>query len=281
MANRIISRIVGLLLLAAVAAKVNGLRVDALPQVGLLSMRWVQVATLEWEAILALWLFWGHYRITAWAVALATFAAFAAVSAHLGFVGESSCGCFGALSVSPWIAFGLDVAVIAALTIWRPDLRAAVCARGRAVTRLAGAALCFVLIVGSLLGAMAGAATLRFGSTEAALAHLRNERIAIRPRMLDVGVASCGEVVRVRVEVVNWTDREVRIVGGTADCSCFVLEDLPVTIPPGERRHIAASIASPKSPGVFMRDAYVWTDDAVQRWVLLRFTGESRLVPNE
>src|SRR5207249_8212034 len=82
-----------------------------------------QVGLIEFEILLGIWLLSGKSPIGSWIVALAGFASFAAVSSYLGWIGQASCGCFGRLSVNPWVAFGLDVVVIAILLVGRPDLK--------------------------------------------------------------------------------------------------------------------------------------------------------------
>jgi hypothetical protein len=79
--------VLGGLLLAAAGLKLYGLSVSAIPRVGWFSQPWVQLAVVEWELILGLWLLSGSYPRGAWLAALGTFAAFAAVSGYLGWIG--------------------------------------------------------------------------------------------------------------------------------------------------------------------------------------------------
>lgn len=67
-----------------------------------------------------MWLLSGRWPSASWVVAVATFAAFAAYNLFsLGF-GHRSCGCFGAVELHPVVLLSLDVAVLAALFVWRP-----------------------------------------------------------------------------------------------------------------------------------------------------------------
>jgi hypothetical protein len=106
----------GLLLLAAAGLKLYGMNVAPFAQYGWLTAPWVQVLAVLWEVALGLWLLSGAHRAGAWAVAVGTFAAFAAVSGYLGWIGQANCGCFGAIQASPWHAFAVDVV---ALRCWR------------------------------------------------------------------------------------------------------------------------------------------------------------------
>jgi hypothetical protein len=45
------------------------------------------------------------------------------MSLYRASVGESSCGCFGKVSVSPWVSAGIDLLVVAAVVMWRPGGR--------------------------------------------------------------------------------------------------------------------------------------------------------------
>jgi hypothetical protein len=81
-----------------------------------------------------------------------------------------------------------------------------------------------------------------FGSLPAAIAFFRSERVSAYPRLIEVGEGVSGETRKVSVEVVNWTDKPVRLIGGTRDCSCTVLGELPVTIPAGEVRSVSVGV---------------------------------------
>lgn len=201
-----------MLLLAAAGLKRNGLAVDPVGRMGLFSLPAFQIAVVEFELFLAAWLLWGRQPLGSWATAIGVFTVFAVVSAYQGWIGRASCGCFGRLSVSPWYAFGLDLTVLLALLLGRPDLLA---------LRLLLASLLPALygLVGAIvmLGAMAGLGFLTYGSPDAALAHLRGERISFYPRLVDIGSGEPGEQREAAVEVVNRLDHPIRLIGGTKD----------------------------------------------------------------
>jgi hypothetical protein len=118
-----------------------------------------------------------------------------------------------------------------------------------------------------------GLAALSFGSTDAALAQLRGERISIRPSFLDVGGGQPGQTLETAVEAVNRTDRPVRMIGGSSDCSCVVTADLPLTLGPGEARRVSVQVHLPASSGLFQRKAFFWTDCDEARSVVFGLTG--------
>lgn len=84
---------------------------------GLLESHWFLIGVVQFELLLGFWLASGLWIRAAWCVGLATFSLFAVVAAEKGLMGERSCGCFGRVPTSPWLAFSIDVAV-AALALW-------------------------------------------------------------------------------------------------------------------------------------------------------------------
>lgn len=107
------------------------------------------------ESFLALWLLSGIAPCRCRTVALIAFGAFAIVSGVKALQGESTCGCFGAASVSPVVTLVLDLATMFLLTIAGSDRERS--AAGRFTSRLVyvpfcgGVAVCTLLIVPQLL----------------------------------------------------------------------------------------------------------------------------------
>jgi hypothetical protein len=206
----------------------------------------------------------------AWIVAVVTFAAFAIISFYQGWVGQASCGCLGTkVKVSPWLMFTVDVFAVAGLLLARPDLRPIWENRSR-IVRVGATVFGGYLL---LLGSLGVFAHYHFGSIDAALAGLRSERLSVYPALVDVGEGAPGESRDALVELSNRTDRPIRIIGGTSDCSCTVLGDLPVTIPPGEARSITVTVYLPNSVGRFNRKAELKIDDQGFGRVGFRLTG--------
>src|SRR5581483_11614716 len=74
--------LLGILLLAAGALKLYGVRVSAVPRLGWFAQPQVWVATGVWEFVLGFWLLSGAQRALSWLAATGTFVAFAGVSAY-------------------------------------------------------------------------------------------------------------------------------------------------------------------------------------------------------
>ncbi len=254
---------VGGLLLAAAGLKLAGLAASAVPPHGWYAQPWVQAAAAGWELVLGAWLLGGSAPRTAWAVAVLTFAGFAAVSASLGLAGVARCGCLGAVATSPWAAFGIDIAALALLALGRPRANDPVpVERPRFGGVVVGAATVLVL-----LGA---AGSWVYGSPGAALARLRGDALTLTPDYLDFGTLPAGESRDAALTVSNWSDRPVRLVGGTSDCTCTTLADLPVTIVPGGRAAVTVRLAAPPSEGQLTRTVMLRTDHPDQPHVRAR-----------
>jgi hypothetical protein len=241
----------GLLLLAAAGLKLYGMNVAPFAQYGWFTAPWVQVLAVFWEILLGLWLLSGAYRAGAWVAAVGTFAAFAAVSGYLGWIGQASCGCFGVIRASPWWALGLDLVALLALWLGRPPLVVAGSFSFRELKTLGVGTAC-VAGLGTL-------SVLAFGSLDGALARLRGESLSVSTSYLDFGEGSPNEILTATVEITNRSDGPVQLVGGTSDCSCIATDDMPVTIQPGESAGVRVLLKVPASGAGLM-----------SRWVELR-----------
>lgn len=271
----VVSRVLGLLLLAAAGLKLHGLAIDPVGRSGIFSGPEWQVAALELEVLLGFWLLAGARPAGAWLGSILTFTFFAAISGYQTWVGQASCGCFGAVVVSPGHALGLDLVVVFVLLIARPDFSSVHDEPRRGwIVALAPLGIGLAGIAAILL-ILAGLATATAGSVDAALAQLRGERLSIQPRLADVGRGRAGETREITLQLRNWADEPIRIIGGTSDCSCVATEQLPITIPAGESRSLTVKMRLPAKQGTFTRKAFLWTDDDHNRRLYFRLTGRS------
>ena len=93
-----------------------------------------------------------------------------------------------------------------------------------------------------LFGATALGGSLAYGSPQAALARLRGDKLTAEPSFIDFGAIESGQTFDTSIAVRNWTDRPIRLVGGTSDCSCIATDGLPATIEPGEVQSIPPAL---------------------------------------
>ncbi len=260
---------VGCVLILTALLKAASRSADTTPLTAWVSPGWLNVVAVPFEFLLGAWLITGRRREAAWAIAVATFTLFAALSIWSGWVGHASCGCLGVVRVSPWWMAGFDALVLALLlTIGRPRT-------GTGWRVAAGDAAEFAVAYGLLLGAATAAIATSAGTADAAVAYLRGERVFLSQSVFDFGTVPAGEVAAAAVEVRNLSGREVRIVGGTSDCSCTMIEDLPVTIPAGGTARVTVRLAMPAGAGNFSRTATLWTDAPGHQSIPVALAGRS------
>ncbi|MFO0842484.1 MAG: DUF1573 domain-containing protein [Gemmataceae bacterium] len=249
--------------------KLYGLSLDPFAEGSVLASPRLQIAAIELEILLGLWLLAGWAARWSWLASLGMFSVFACVSLYLALAGQASCSCFGRLMVSPWITVGIDVAAVAALVVWRPvpDVEGLRPAWVQQVVKVA-VGVCLLLAIGS------GAARVGFASPAEALAWLRGEAVTVDPAVYDVGKGTRGEERTFRIQLTNRTRQPIQVVGGTTTCSCVTTKDLPLTLAEGETESIEVSVAFVGSPGRFQRLFRLITDAASQPRVVARFSGE-------
>lgn len=272
--QRIAFAVLGLLLLVTALLKAQGPADGALGQNTILFSPRLRFAVMEVEALLGLWLLSGWAKRAAWFLAVAFFLIVAGVSLYLGLMGQSSCGCFGRLHVSPWSAFTLDVACLAVLGLCRPSFRrvedekAIDLRRLREALKIVGGAVALLAVcVGSLL--LAGGS--RPGDF---LARVRGEGVSVEPPVTEMGADVAGQTRQFTVRLHNHWDRTVKIIGGTASCACLAIEDLPITIPPGGFEQVTVLARFKGTRGLFEQEyQFYYVDGENQNRVLARFQG--------
>jgi hypothetical protein len=190
----LVRSLLGLLLLTAAGLKAHGLAVDPVARMGFFSLAEIQLAIILFEVFLGLWLLSGKRAIGSWVISTMTFAVFAAISFYQGWIGQSSCGCAGLVSLSPWWAFGFDVLIVATLIIVRPKLGIVPqepchylsMTLPQMVRVMVGTSIVMVLV-------LMGLAQLTFGSLRGTIAYFRGERVSVEPFVVDVGEGERGE----------------------------------------------------------------------------------------
>lgn len=257
--QRVILLAVSLILLATACLKLLGLDVFSASKVGTLSSPAIQSGAVAWETFLGLWLLSGVLRNSAWAFALATFVAFAAVSAGLTWIGVASCGCLGEIPVAPHWMLLLDGLVVAALIWKRPTATRRSLLAATSVAWASLASLGGLVLIGQQTGINAG------------IIHLILNTAIQVDDVVDYGTVEPGQILKKDVALKNGTASSVRLVGGTLDCSTMVA-GATTTIAPGETATVSVNfrVARDAEPGLFSRGVEVWTDSPTQPVVRLR-----------
>ena len=112
--------VLGSVLVVASFLKGFDLLTDPLAGYDVIGPRWLLIVLVGFEWGLGLWLLAGfHPRLTRW-VAIACFSVFAGTTLMMALAGESSCGCFGRVRVSPWLTLSFDLAAVGALLSFPP-----------------------------------------------------------------------------------------------------------------------------------------------------------------
>jgi len=117
---RLVEITVGGILISAAALK--GFHTATEPTIGthIFDSRWVHILTVQLELALGLWLFSRWHAQQARLTAIGLFALFTVVTASKALAGDSSCGCFGPIDVSPWVTGALDTGILTALIFTHP-----------------------------------------------------------------------------------------------------------------------------------------------------------------
>jgi hypothetical protein len=262
------------LLLTAAGFKAYALWTDPSPALSwFFSPRW-QVALIEGETLLGLWLLSGLAMRWAWLLAQVGFILLAGVSLYLALAGKPSCGCFGKLTISPWYTFGLDVAAVAALWYWRPTASSLSTSLGDSPNRLLRPSLYLVSGVTFILVGCFTVFWLAFPSPSAALAFLRGESLTVEPSVVDVGSGLRGEERDFSFEIQNYTNHPICLMGGTVGCRCITTGGLPLTLPAGVARSVTGKLEFKGRAGEFQYPITLYTDDGTHSVVIARVTGK-------
>ncbi len=257
----------GVLLLLTAGLKAFGGSLDPSGPIPALSNPIIQFAVIELEVILAVWLLSGWQVAGAWLTSLLAFGTFLVFNLYLGVVGHASCGCLGRIQVNPYVTAGFDLAIMVALLVFRPARlswynSASILNLAR---KLAGAI--------AMLAVVLGVGSLVLGSPQDLIALFRGEAVSVHPETIDLGSGVAESRREANVTICNRSEDSVRLIGGTVDCACSVVKDLPVMLGPGESRSITVSFLRPDKEGRFVHHPVIWTDSPRQRTLLLRIIG--------
>jgi hypothetical protein len=256
---------VGLLLLTTAALKL----IDLVGG-GLNSSAWFDPLVILFEVGLGFGLVITRRSAGLWMVTLLTFLAFAGLNLNTARIGLASCGCFGMVSVSPWYALALDGGVLGVLTLWAFLVRDV-----RSVRRGLPDAAAFLLGFALTAAVWLSIVHLGFGSTAAAKAALRGDKVFLEPPVIDFGTVPGGIAAEQQFVIHNSGPDAIRVIGGTSNCACTLIPDLPATVSPGESRQLRVRMNVPASSGAFQTNAVLWTDSPTNETIPVLLRGRS------
>jgi hypothetical protein len=266
--------VVGSLLIVAAVLKLSARVFEPVQRMGLFSLQSIQVGIVNLEIILALWIWSRLYSSLSWLTTFTVFACFAGVSGYQGWLGESSCGCFGKLPVHPWVALGLDLGVLLALLAARPGWEELREESHHLRSRLDKKTLLLPAVaLGLFILVAAGYGYMAYGSFASAMAHLKGESITVDPIFSDLGTCRFGEQREFAIRVTNHRNEPIRIVGQPRGCSCQIVSELPLTIPPGDSREVNMMLVVLGEKGVFTQERGIFVDSTGLDELYIKITG--------
>jgi hypothetical protein len=220
--------VAGILLLAAGLKAWQFATVPTLGE-GLLHARWFNILVVEFELFFGIWLIVGMLPKLTWLATIGCFSVFALVSLCKALSGEASCGCFGTVTVNPWITAVADIVIIGFLLRFRPAspisavnapniglLLESYWFRSTFLTT-------FILLLAGTIQVY-----LFFGSFVGLGNFMTPQEIAFE---IDKSFESQNHDT-VGILVSNKTDATIRLVGVRLDCGCGKIEGIPLSISP-------------------------------------------------
>jgi hypothetical protein len=251
--------LVGGVLTVAVVMKITGGPVKS-EQINLFSPA-VKTVALQAEIVVAIWLLTGWARETSRLAAVTLFAMLAGASLTMVISGVSDCGCFGAVSVNPWMTLLLDIACVALLMATQPQ----------GWTHKFRTSASVVCGLGLLAFCTAGVLTSSTGLS--ALARFRGESLQLVTPVVNIGDATVGETRTARFELTNHSGTDIDILGGTLRCSCMATDTLRFTVPAHGTASFNIEVTYKGSPGWFSHDFELFAADGGRRTISGRITG--------
>ncbi|MDR1477898.1 MAG: hypothetical protein LBJ00_03045 [Planctomycetaceae bacterium] len=112
--------LVALILLVAASLKAHQLSTTPTLDNEIFHSRWFNVLVVEFELFFGLWMAFGFFPKITRLTAIGCFLIFVVVSCYKALSGETSCGCFGAVAVHPWVTMMFDCGVVILLWRFRP-----------------------------------------------------------------------------------------------------------------------------------------------------------------
>jgi hypothetical protein len=260
-------RAVGLVLLLAAVLKLHALLGDPLASHSLLASPRAELLVIQLEAVLGLALVGGVARLLVWLASLGFFAVVLGVAAYQGWTGQSHCGCLGRVEVHPWTMAVFDAVVLAGLLLAYPRAgqRQDYSGPGKLVRRLAVLGLVLVVLLGGMVSATPSPAR--------TLAWLRGQPLLVQPFVSELGEGRPGEWRAFRLQILNFSDQPVRILGGSKNCGVQATESLPVNIPVGGSAELTVLGRFTGEPGRFQQQFVLYTDSRQQPVIFARFAG--------
>lgn len=225
----VVSRLLGVLLIAAAASKGYGSVVSVPSGDDLWDNRWFVTGLISFEAALGWWLVLGVFPCATRRVAQVCFAIFCCVSLAGAVAGKKSCGCFGtAAEVSPLIMAAFDAAACLALALSRPSERQE---RPHQV---------WLALAGSILSSVAALAL--------TVAFHESPTLEVVPGKVSWGALAGSDSCRETVVLRNKGVRAVELVRVETTCPCLSARLVGSAIPPAGEAALCLQLDISREP---------------------------------
>jgi len=219
-------------------------------------------------AWMALWLASGVFRRWLWTCALVLFSGLGAVAGHTAFRGEASCGCFGALQISPWVTLGLDGIAIMALLLTRPKGNTSADGQGRRAILTAG--------VGVLLTVPLAVFMLRqppvglSAAGQAAASNQPDTPPGPNQLLADLGYVPAKSTHPIHFILANGAARPMAIVKIEKECNCVQFPTTLPAVPPHGTLPVEATFAAPDLHAPYTKHVVLFTDNPQMPTIVLQ-----------
>jgi hypothetical protein len=119
-----------------------------------------------------------------------------------------------------------------------------------------------------------------FGSLGSALAYAKGDRLIPDRRVGTFGTVERGRSPVVAFDLTNTSRQRITILGAKTLCTCVLVEDLPLTVPPMTRRSISVAVDTKARNGPVQEPVYLFTDFPSQAKLELAVRGRV-LIPRK
>ncbi|MDR1385557.1 MAG: hypothetical protein LBJ67_17170 [Planctomycetaceae bacterium] len=112
---------VAAVLLVAAGSKAYQLATMPILKNDLFHNQWLNIIVVDFEFFFGFWLLFGLLPKLTWLVSVVCFSSYALISFwKASILYENNCGCFGMLTVNPWLTMTLDLILVGLLLAFRP-----------------------------------------------------------------------------------------------------------------------------------------------------------------
>jgi Protein of unknown function (DUF1573) len=112
-----------------------------------------------------------------------------------------------------------------------------------------------------------------FGSLAPAVAYLRGDRLIADAYTRSLGTIRKGEERAAFFVLTNSSNRAVKILGSRASCTCLVVDELPVALPPHGVFRLRIGLRPRVKPGQIAERVSLFTDREGEERLELKISG--------